>query len=48
VLALLVFFGSVTKSIWVLVKTTLGLGFGLFYCLTSFLSQFLVSFGVGT
>jgi len=48
VLALLVCFGSVTKNTWVLVKTTLGLGFGLFYCLTSFLSQFLVSFSAGT
>jgi len=48
VLALLVCFESVIKNTWVLVKTTLGLGFGLFYYLTSCLSRFLVSFGVGT
>jgi len=48
VLALLMCFGSVIKNNWVLVKTTLGLEFGLFYYLTSCLSRFLVSFGVGT
>jgi len=48
VLALFVCFGSLIKNTWVLVKSTLGLGFGLIYCLTSFLSRFLVRFGVGT
>jgi len=48
VLALLVCFGSVIKNTWVLEKTTLGLGFGIVYYLTSCLSRFLVSFGVGT
>jgi len=48
VLALLVCFGSVIKKTWVVVKTTLGLGFGLFYYLKFCLSRILVSFGVGT
>jgi len=48
VLALLVCFASVTKNTLVLLKTTLGLRFSLFFFTNLFLVSVFVSFGVGT